>query len=100
VPAVGLGEGEDAAVSARAPALGPGAGLARVAEHDPVRAQSADQLDRQVLRDVGQAGDVVAGVHHDEDVRIASAPVACRDDAVDDLTQLGRGDGGRVVGRS
>ncbi len=40
---------------------------AGIPEHDAVRAEPADQLDGQVGQDVSEAGDVVAGVHDDED---------------------------------
>jgi hypothetical protein len=49
---------------------------------------------------VGQSGGVVAGVHHDHDVRITWPPLPRVDQALDDLTQLGGGDCGRVVGRT
>ena len=58
------------------------AAVAGVAEHDPVRAQPADQFDGQVGQDVGQAGDVVAGVHDDQDVagrrRASARPATSR----------------------
>ncbi len=100
VPGVGLGQSEHAAVAARAAAAGRGAGCAGVAQQHAVRAQPHHDLHGQVGQDVGQAGAVVAGVHDDEDVRIAVLPVAGGDDAVDDFAQLGGGDSGGVVGRS
>lgn len=52
-----------------------GATRSGIAEHDPVRAEPADQLDEQIGQDVGETGDVVAGVHDDENVRVAGPPL-------------------------
>ncbi|GDY59041.1 hypothetical protein SVIO_096640 [Streptomyces violaceusniger] len=68
--------------------------------HDAVGADAADQFDRQVAQDPGQAGDVVARIAHDQDVRIASLPLACGDEPFNDSSELGGGDRGRVVRRA
>ena len=62
------------------------------------RAQPPDQLHGQVGQHVGEPGDVVAGVGHDHDVRVAGLPLPGRDQPVDDVAQLGGGHRGRVVG--
>lgn len=76
------------------------AARAGVAEHDTVRAQSADQLDGQVRQDVGEVGDVVAGVHDDEHVRVARLASAGLPEPRGDVAQLDGGHRGGVVGRS
>ncbi|QHY94226.1 hypothetical protein SSPS47_03660 [Streptomyces sp. S4.7] len=76
-----------------------GAAWAGIAKHDAVRAEPADQFDGQVGQDVGEAGDVVAGVHDDEDVRVARPPLPCLHQPGDHLPQLGGGHRGGVVGR-
>ncbi len=43
----------------------------------PVRAESAEDLHRQVAEQVGDARGVVAGVHHHQDLRIARRPLFC-----------------------
>lgn len=73
-----------------------GAAWAGVPEHDAVRAESADQLDGQVGQDVGEAGDVVAGVHDDDDVRVARPPLPGMHQPGDHLTQLGGGHRGGI----
>src|SRR5262249_43752647 len=90
VPGLRLGEREDTAVLAGLPATASGASGARVPEYHPVRAQTADQLDRQVGQDVGERGDVVAGVHDDKDVRVTRLPVACLPEPADDFAELVR----------
>ncbi|AZM46505.1 hypothetical protein DMB38_12360 [Streptomyces sp. WAC 06738] len=62
-----------------------------VPEHDAVRAEPAGQPDGPVGQDVGEAGDVVAGVHDDGDVRVARPPLPCLHESGDHLAQLGGG---------
>lgn len=99
VPGVRFGEGEDTAVLAGLSAARGGTSGAGVAEHHPVRAQPADQLEGQVGQDVGEAGDVVAGVHDDDDVRVAGPPLPGVHEPGEDITDLGGGHRGGVVGR-
>jgi hypothetical protein len=56
-------------------------------------------VDGQVPQDPGEAGDVVAGIGHDDDVRVAGLPLACCDEPFDDFSELFSGDCGDVVGR-
>jgi hypothetical protein len=98
VPGVRFGEGEDTAVLAGLPASRGGATGSGVAEHDSVRAQACDQFDGQVGQDVGEAGDVVAGVHHDENVWVTGPPLPRVHEPGDDLAELGGGHRGGVVG--
>lgn len=65
--------------------------------HDAVGAAPADQLDGQVAQDPGQAGDVVAGVADARDVRVSGLPLAGGDEPLNYSSELGSGDGGRVV---
>lgn len=60
----------------------------------------ADRLDGQVPKYPGQAGDVVAGVPDDDDVRLTRLPLARRDEPFDDAPELGGGHRGGVVGRA
>lgn len=69
-------------------------------QHDPVEADSVHQLDGQIREHEGQPGHVVAGVGHDQDAWIALMPVSGVDEPTHDLTQLGGGDRGGVVGRA
>ncbi|OIK27242.1 hypothetical protein VT52_012560 [Streptomyces malaysiense] len=49
---------------------------------------------------MGQVGDVAAGVHLDQDVRITRSPAARARRPLDDIAKSGGGGGGRVVGRA
>lgn len=53
----------------------------------------AGQVDGQVRQQVGKARGIVTGVDHDHDVRITGLPLPCGDETVDDLPDLGGGDG-------
>ena len=64
---------------------------------DPVGAQPADQVDRQVGQQIGQADHVVAGIEGYEHVRVAVAQLPGRVQAADQVTDLGGGDLGEVV---
>ena len=68
--------------------------------HHAVGADTAHHLDGEVAQDPGQAGDVVAGVADDHDMRVSGLPLACGDESLDDAPQLGGGDRGRVVRRA
>jgi hypothetical protein len=100
VPGVGLGQGEGSAVLAGSASLGAVTVRWCGSKQHPVGAETAHQLDRQVREDESEAGDVVAGVHHDQDVRVTVAPVPCSDDPVDNFAELGGGHRSGVVGRA
>ena len=68
--------------------------------HHPVRAQPAPDVDRQADQQPGQPGQVIAGVQHDDDVRVALAPAPGRGQARYHLADLRGGDLGGVVGRA
>ena len=72
-----------AAASARAP------GRCRTAQH-PVGAQPAQQLHRQVGEQVRQPVHVVAGVEHDQDVRVTVVVLPGRAQPPDQVAQLAR----------
>ena len=80
----------------------PDTGLARGnrASQDAVRAHPAQHLHREILQKEGQAGDVVAGIHHDQDLRIAVRPLPGRDQPLDEFAHLPSRDSGSVVTRS
>lgn len=56
--------------------------------HHPVAADPADQFDGRIPQHPGQAGDVVAGVHDDRDVRVSGLPLADRDEPLHHGPQL------------
>ena len=88
---------QDRAVAGRAT---PGAGTTldnRAGQH-PIRPQPADELHGQVGQQERQAGDVVAGIEDDPDVRVTRAPVPGLPQPIGDLTQLARGHRGGIVG--
>ena len=96
-PGERVGQRHDRAVAGRAtPGAGTGRGN-RAGQH-PVRPQSADELHGQVGQQECQTGDVVAGVEHDPDIRVARSPVPGLTQPVHDLAQLGGGDRGGTVG--
>ncbi len=68
--------------------------------HHTVGADPAGQFDRQVAQDPGQAGDVVAGIADDHDIRDPGLPLTSGDEPLDDTPQQGGGDRGRLVRRS
>ena len=68
--------------------------------HDPVAAQPARHLDRQIAQQPGQPGQVIPGIEDHHDVRIALTPVPGGDQALCDLPDLRGGDLGRVIGRA
>lgn len=57
----------------------------------------AQHLHRQAVQQERQAGDVVAGVEHDQDVRITFVPLPGLDQAGDRVADLDGGDGGLVI---
>ncbi len=65
-------------------------------EH-PVGTKPATQLHGQVVQQPGQPGDVIPGISHDQDVRVAGLVVAGVGEPADQLAQLAGGDLGRVV---
>ena len=96
-PGGGPVEGDHRAVLGRPP-IRPRQARAFGQAQDPIRTQPPDQLHGQIGQDVGEAGDVVAGVGHDHDARIARAPLPRADQPDDHAAELGGGDRGGVVG--
>ena len=94
-----LAEAEPGPVPGR-PAVRPGHARRDREVHDPVRAQPARDVHGQVPQQPGQPGQVIAGIEHDDDVRVALAPVPGRDEPRDHVTDLGGGDLGGVIGRA
>jgi hypothetical protein len=82
------------------PAVRPGQPRRLRQTHHAVAADAPDQLGREAAQDPGEAGDVIAGVGHDEDVRLAGLPLARGDEPVDDIAELGSGDRGGIGGRA
>ncbi len=68
--------------------------------HDPVAAEPAEHLDREITQQPGQPDQVIAGVEDDQDVRVAVVPVPGRNEPADHLADLGGGDLGRIIGRA
>lgn len=68
--------------------------------HDAAGADPADHLDGQVAQDPGQAGDVVAGIADDHNVRAPGLPLARGDKPLNDSSKLVSGDRGRIVRRA
>lgn len=68
--------------------------------HHPIGSDPADQLDRQVAQNPGQAGDVVASIADNHDRRVPDLPLASGDEPFNDPSELGGGDRGRVVCRA
>ncbi|MDQ0983126.1 hypothetical protein QFZ71_000409 [Streptomyces sp. V2I9] len=58
------------------------------ASQDAGRAHSAQHLHRKILQEEGQAGNVVAGVHDDQDLGIAVRPLPGIDQPLDELACL------------
>ena len=58
--------------------------------HDPVGPQPAQYVDGQVGQDVGESGDVVAGVDDDQDPRIGGRVVSGGDQALHYAADLDR----------
>ena len=98
-PGTAVGELERGPVPQRA-AVGAGQPGRGGEVHHPVAAQPAQHLDRQVGQQPGQPGQVIAGVEHDQDVRVAVTPVPGGDDPGHHLADLGGGHLGRVIGRA
>src|SRR5258708_34415492 len=96
-PGRGVGEGQFGAVVAGASDGGRESWRCRQ-PHDPVGPQPAQHVDGQVGQDVGESGDVVAGVDDDQDPRIGGRVVSGGDQAFDYAADLDRGDVGDVVG--
>ena len=68
--------------------------------HHAVGPQPPGDVHGQAVQQPGQPGQVVAGIEHDHDVRVALAPVPGGDEPRDDVADLGGGDLGCVVGRA
>ncbi len=64
---------------------------------NPVGAHPHQHDDRQVGQNMRQAGTVVAGVGHQQDLRVTGLPMPSVDEAVPHTTHLGRGHAGGVV---
>jgi hypothetical protein len=94
-----LAEAEPGPVPGR-PAVRPGRARRDREVHDPIGAQPARDVHGQVPQQPGQPGQVIAGIEHDDDVRVALTPVPGRDEARGHVPDLRRGDLGGVVGRS
>lgn len=92
--------GSRGAVHARAARPWPGVVRGRVAGRHSVRAESAAYLHGQVCEQMRQAGQIVAGVGGDQQLGGALAPVTCGGDPLDDVAQLGNGDGSGVISRA
>lgn len=82
-PGLRLGEAEFRAVFGR-PAVDAVHSRRPRQTHDAVGADPADQLDGEVTHDPGQAGDVIAGVADDHDMRVTGLPLARGDEPLHD----------------
>ena len=94
-----LAEAEPGPVPER-PAVRPGHARRDREIYDAVGAQPARDVHGQTVQQLGQPGQVVAGIEHDDDVRVALMPVPGGGEPPHHVADLGGGDLGGVIGRA